>query len=148
MQKLQHQILCFDGFTLDLTRGCLRGRGDEEIKLRPKSFEVLKYLVENNSRLVSKDELVGAVWPGTAVTDDSLVQCLIEVRRALGNSGQPIIKTVPRRGYIFEPEVVRHDSAARAIVYTEEIEGVSRFFRLSRRATESPVAAGRTPGGR
>ena len=58
-----------------------------EVKLRPKSFEVLKYLVENSGRLVSKDELIAAVWPETSVTDDSLVQCLIEVRRALNNSG-------------------------------------------------------------
>ena len=49
---------------------------------------------------------MGAVWPDTAVTDDSLVQCLIEVRRALGDSKQEIIKTVPRRGYIFELDVI------------------------------------------
>ena len=74
MQKLSHQIHSFDEFTLDLTRGCLL-YGQEEIKLRPKSFEVLKYLVENNGRLISKDELIQTVWIDTAVTDDSLVKC-------------------------------------------------------------------------
>ena len=81
MQHFQHQTLSFNDFTLDLARGCLL-RGIDEVKLRPKSFEVLKYLVSSAGRLVSKDELIAAVWPDTAVTDDSLVQCLIEVRRA------------------------------------------------------------------
>src|SRR2546421_643810 len=104
MQKLSHQTYYFDGFTLDLTRGCL-ARGSEEIKLRPKPFAALKYLVENPSRLISKAELIQTIWPDTAVTDDSLVQCLMEVRRALGDDAQQIIKTVPRRGYIFEQPV-------------------------------------------
>ena len=127
MQKLQHQILSFNDFTLDLTRGCLLAR-QIEVKLRPKSFEVLKYLVENSGRLVGKDELIAAVWPDTSVTDDSLVQCLIEVRRALNNSGQQMIKTVPRRGYIFEPEVVRRESAVCEMVNTEQSEGVTLPF--------------------
>src|SRR6267143_4130256 len=101
MQKLSHQTHSFDVFTLDLTRGCLR-RGSQEIKLRPKAFDVLSYLVKNHGRLVSKDELIKAVWPDAFVTDDSLVQCLMEVRRALGDEAQQIIKTVPRRGYIFD----------------------------------------------
>jgi TolB-like protein/Tfp pilus assembly protein PilF len=108
MQKadLQHRIFSFDDFTLDLTRGRLLGPGGAELKLRPKSFEVLLHLVENSRRLISKDELMAAIWRNTAVTDDSLVQCLIEVRRALGDSVQRMIRTVPRRGYIFEPHVV------------------------------------------
>ena len=126
-EKLQHRTLSFDGFTLDLTRGGLL-RGTEEVKLRPKSFEVLKYLVENSGRLLSKEELIGAVWPDTAVTDDSLVQCLIEVRRALDDSLQRLVKTVPRRGYIFEGEVKAYDLEGREVVYTEELEGVHVAF--------------------
>jgi len=45
--------------------------------------------------------LIKAVWPDSFVTDDSLVQCLVEIRRALGDEAQACIKTVPRRGYIF-----------------------------------------------
>jgi len=104
MQTRSRQIRCFDGFTLDLTRGCLL-RGAREIKLAPKPFEALKYLVENPGRLISKAELIETIWPDTAVTDDSLVQCLMEVRRALGNDAQQFIKTVPRRGYIFDRPV-------------------------------------------
>ena len=105
MQRLTHQTRCFDGFTLDLRRGCLL-RGAQEIKLRPKPFEALKYLVENSGRLINKAELIQVLWPETAVTDDSLVQCMIEVRRALGDEAQQMIKTVPRRGYIFDRPVV------------------------------------------
>jgi DNA-binding winged helix-turn-helix (wHTH) protein len=119
MQKLAHEIYFFDEFQLDLTRGCLF-RGTLEINLRPKSFDVLKYLTENHGRLVSKDELIEAVWNETAVTDDSLVQCMKDIRHALGDDTQQIIKTVPRRGYIFEKEVTENG----ATFYTEETSGV------------------------
>ena len=83
----------FDGFTLDLTRGCLL-RGGSELKLRPKSFKALVYLVDNAGRLISKQELIAAIWPDVTVTDDSLVQCLIEVRKTLGGDAQRYVKTV------------------------------------------------------
>src|SRR5207237_10210445 len=105
MQRLTHQTRCFDGFTLDLTRGCLL-RGNQEIKLPPKPYDALKYLVENSGRLISKAELIQTLWPDTAVTDDSLVQCLREVCRAIGDEAQQVIKNLTRRGYIF----VRHVS--------------------------------------
>ena len=105
MLQPRDPVLRFDGQTLDLRRGCLLGRDGEEVKLRPKSFEVLRYLVENSGRLIAKEELIGSIWPETAVTDDSLVQCLIDVRRALADYGQRLVKTVPRRGYIFQAEV-------------------------------------------
>ncbi len=144
MQKLSHQTHSFDGFTLDLTRGCLL-RGLEEVKLRPKAFEVLSYLVENNGRLVSKDELIHAVWVDTAVTDDSLVQCLMEVRRALGDEAQQIIKTVPRRGYIFDKEVSENGSAAHLTTYTEETAGVQVIIEEQTDEHEPNEIAGQTP---
>jgi DNA-binding winged helix-turn-helix (wHTH) protein/Tol biopolymer transport system component len=119
MQQLAHEVYTFDEFRLDLTRGCLF-RGTLELKLRPQSFDVLKYLTENHGRLVSKKELIESVWQGMAVTDDSLVQCLKDIRHALGDDAQRIIKTVPRRGYIFEKEV--SDSAT--VIYAEETSGV------------------------
>src|SRR2546428_13845468 len=122
MQKVFHQVFFFDGFTLDLTRGCLL-HFQHEIKLRPKSFEVLKYLVENNGRLISKDELIAAVWIDTAVTDSSLVQCLKDIRHALRDEAQQIIKTVHGRGYIFDREVSDNGTNART-TYTEETAGV------------------------
>src|SRR5262249_30490632 len=106
MREVDCSSYSFGEFTLDLARGCLM-RGPEELKLRPKSFKTFSYLVENHGRLVSKSELIGAVWPDVAVTDDSLVQCLIEIRKALGDS-QHYIKTVPRRGYIFTAELKKN----------------------------------------
>jgi adenylate cyclase len=96
--------LRFDGYVLDLARGCLLLEGNE-ISLRPKTFAVLNYLVANAERLVSKDELFAAVWPNLAITDDALVQSIGELRRALGDDGARLIKTVPRRGYRFESVV-------------------------------------------
>jgi DNA-binding winged helix-turn-helix (wHTH) protein len=90
----------FADFTLDLEDGFLR-RGAEEIVLRPKAFEVLAYLVEHQGRLVTKDALMNAVWPDTEVTDNSLARCLLEIRRALDDDSQQMIRTLPRRGYIF-----------------------------------------------
>jgi DNA-binding winged helix-turn-helix (wHTH) protein len=84
---------------LDLSRMCLIGR-DGAIELRPKTFELLKYFVEHPGRVISKDELLRAVWPDVNVTEDSLIHCISEVRRAIGPSGQDLIKTVSRRGYM------------------------------------------------
>jgi len=99
----------FGLFRLDLTRGALF-RSEEPVPVRPKSFEVLHQLVLHAGQLLSREELLGAVWPGLVVTDDSLTQCLIEIRRALGDDGREIIRTVPRRGYRFEAEVKVHYS--------------------------------------
>jgi adenylate cyclase len=96
--------LRFDRYVLDLDRGCLLREGSELV-LRPKTFAVLCHLVENSGRLVSKDELFAAVWPNLAITDDVLVQSIGELRRALGEDGARLIRTIPRRGYRFESEV-------------------------------------------
>jgi adenylate cyclase len=96
--------LQFDCYVLDLDRGCLLLDG-AEIVLRPKTFAVLHYLIENCGRLVSKDELFTAVWPNLVVTDDALVQSVGELRRALGDDGSRLIRTIPRRGYRFEANV-------------------------------------------
>jgi TolB-like protein/DNA-binding winged helix-turn-helix (wHTH) protein/cytochrome c-type biogenesis protein CcmH/NrfG len=96
--------LRFHRYLLDLERGCLLLH-ENEIALRPKTFSVLCYLVKNGQRLVSKDELFAAVWPNVAVTDDTLVQSISELRQAIGDQGARLIRTVPRRGYRFEAEV-------------------------------------------
>lgn len=97
-------VLQFDRFALDLRRGCLRA-GERDIDLRPKSFEVLRHLAENAGRLVPKQELLEAVWPKIAVTDDSLGQCIRELRQKLGDVDHRLIKTVPRRGYLLDVKV-------------------------------------------
>ncbi len=103
--------LRFDGYVLDLDRLCLLLDG-VEIALRPKTFAVLHFLAQNPTRLISKEELFAAVWPSLAITDDVLVQSIGELRRALGDNGARLIRTVPRRGYRFEPVVIAEDLPA------------------------------------
>ena len=106
----------FADFTLDRERASLL-KGGREVKLRPKVYDALAYLVEHRGRVVAKEELIHALWPDAFVTDDSLVQCMVELRRALDDRLQEILKTVPRRGYIFaaqlKPEAVRPKEASR-----------------------------------
>src|SRR5215510_468153 len=103
----------FEGYTLDLAHGSLRA-ADREIPLRPKSFEVLRCLVENADRLVTKDELIKAIWPNVIVTDDALMHCVSEARQAIADSRQTLIATVPRRGYRFAAPVLRLGASAGA----------------------------------
>ena len=110
MHMIVPRRLYFESYTLDLTNCALR-RGREEVRLRPKSFDVLRYLVEHAGRLVSKEELIKAVWPGVFVTDDSLVQCVGDIRGALGDEAHRIVQTVPRRGYLFASAVSTGSSA-------------------------------------
>lgn len=90
----------FGRFVLDLERGCLQD-GHLDLRLRPKSFEVLRNLVEHAGRLMAKDELVRAVWPDVVVSDDSLAHCIRDIRKVLDDRGEQFVKTVPRRGYTF-----------------------------------------------
>src|SRR2546423_9557551 len=77
----------FEGYTLDIARNSLRA-ADREIPLRRKSFELLRYLVENPDRLATREELLKAIWPNVTVTDEVLTQCVSEVRQAIGDSKQ------------------------------------------------------------
>ena len=106
------RVLRFEAFALDLSRCTLR-RGSEELPLRPKSFDVLRYLAEHPSRVVSKAELFEAVWPQVSVTDDSLVQCIKEVRQALGDSERLLLRTVAKRGYVLDARVAQDDDPGR-----------------------------------
>ena len=104
-------MLQFAGYTLDIARNSLRV-ADRDIALRRKSFELLHYLVENPDRLVTKEELLKAIWPNVTVTDEVLTQCVSEIRQAIGDSKQTIIVTVPRRGYRFAAPVLRAATAS------------------------------------
>lgn len=112
MPTIAEQAFAFEGFTLDLRRGSLR-TNDHDIDLRPKSFELLRYLAEHAGRLIPKDELIAAIWPNVTVTDESLTRCISDIRIALGDHDQRIIKTVPRRGYIFAAPVVSNSAATK-----------------------------------
>lgn len=100
----------FNGFTLDLARGALRTVDGAEVPLRPKSFALLRHLAENAGQVVDRDALMQAVWPGIIVTDDSITQCVREIRRVLGDETQQLLRTLPRRGYLLAiPEAALPD---------------------------------------
>lgn len=94
----------FGPFVLDERRAELSGKAGR-IPLRPQSLSVLLVLVANPGRLMTKNDLHEKVWGNRAVTDDSLTQCLIDIRKALGDSDRELVRTVPRRGYMFSGEV-------------------------------------------
>jgi DNA-binding winged helix-turn-helix (wHTH) protein/Tfp pilus assembly protein PilF/TolB-like protein len=98
-------VLRFAGFELDRHRAELRGPDGEAIKLRPKTLGILILLVANPERVVSKQELMDAVWPNIHVGDDSLFQCIRELRTALADDQRQLIKLVSGRGYLFTAEV-------------------------------------------
>lgn len=107
------RILRFDRFVLDLARGSLR-LDDRELELRPKTFEVLCVLAGRAGQLVGKEELQKAVWKNIVVSDDSLVQCIWQLRHALGDDQHRLIKTVARRGYLLDAKVSECVSRASA----------------------------------
>ncbi len=117
------QINLFQDFTLDLARGSLL-RDGQPIHLRPQSYEVLKYLVENKGRLISKDQLIEEVWQGRAVTDGSLGKCIEEVREALGENARLYVRNVRGRGYIFDPEADEQPTSEKQRVWSEQVDVV------------------------
>ena len=98
----------FGRFRLDLNEACLWD-GDQRQKLRPKTFDLLVYLVEHAGELVTRNELFNALWPDTVVADGVLTTCIGELRKIFGETAQQpkIIATVHRRGYRFIAPVSR-----------------------------------------
>ncbi|WP_213955406.1 winged helix-turn-helix domain-containing protein [Variovorax sp. dw_954] len=97
-------LLVFAGFEFDPRRDELR-KGGAPIALRPKPLALLRHLLKNPARLLMKDELIAALWGPTVVTDDSLVQCVGDLRAALDDRDLRLIKTLPRRGYMLDTTV-------------------------------------------
>lgn len=95
----------FAGFEFDFERGEFRRLDGEIIKLRPKTLAVLHLLVSNSGRILGKQELLTTVWPNIHVGEDSLFQCIREIRTALGDDSRQIVKSVSGRGYLFDVEV-------------------------------------------
>src|SRR5690242_19690530 len=102
--SVQHPsgIYHFGTFTLDVAQRRL-SRGEEQIQLRMKAFDTLRLLVENAGHLLTKRELMTALWADAAVEENSLTQNISTLRKALGHNadGQPYIETVPKIGYRF-----------------------------------------------
>lgn len=96
------RVYILDGVEIDTSRVVVR-RAGEECRLRPKTFSLLIYLLENRNRLVPKQELIEQLWPDTAVSDGALARCVNEIRTVLGeDSRNPrFVRTAARIGYQF-----------------------------------------------
>jgi class 3 adenylate cyclase len=97
--------LRFGPFTLDLRRSALFANGRGEIPLRPRSFALLRFLIDHAGILVSRETIRKAIWPNVFVVDDNITQCVGDVRRALGTAAPEFLRTIPRRGYLFSGQV-------------------------------------------
>jgi DNA-binding winged helix-turn-helix (wHTH) protein/Flp pilus assembly protein TadD len=98
-------VLRFSGFELDPERAELRRPDAETIKLRPKTLEMLRLFAANAGRVLSKQQLMEAVWPNVHVGEDSLFQCIREIRAALGDDKRQVVRVISGRGYLFQAEV-------------------------------------------
>ena len=98
-------MLRFSGFELDPERAELRAPDGGTIRLRPKTLEILRLLAGNAGRVLSKQQLMEAVWPNVHVGEDSLFQCIREIRTALGDDKRQVVRVISGRGYLFQAEV-------------------------------------------
>jgi DNA-binding winged helix-turn-helix (wHTH) protein/tetratricopeptide (TPR) repeat protein len=111
-------VLRFSGFELDQERAELRRPDGEITKLRPKALEMLQLFAANAGRVLSKQQLMEAVWPNVHVGEDSLFQCVREIRAALGDDKRQLVRVISGRGYLFQVDVTdtgpapQHDAAA------------------------------------
>jgi predicted ATPase/DNA-binding winged helix-turn-helix (wHTH) protein len=112
---MQNTHLSFGPFRFDEINECL-WQGARAIPLRPKPFSVLKYLVEHPGILVTKQQLLQDVWPGTFVSDSVLKDCIRQLRHALNDDAKSphFIETSHRRGYRFIAPVVENSAPERS----------------------------------
>lgn len=83
----------------DLNTATLSDKDGQPVPLRNKSKAVLIYLLERRNRTVTKTEILDSVWADVTVSDESLVQCIADIRRLIGADARQIVETVPREGY-------------------------------------------------
>ena len=96
----------FGEYSLDTVKYELK-HGDQKVSLEPQVFDVLRFLMENRERVVSKDDLIDAVWGGRIVSDATLSSRISAARSAVGDTGdaQSVIRTIPKRGFQFVIEL-------------------------------------------
>lgn len=97
---------CFKDFCLLPDQARLL-KGNNEIRMAPKTFHFLSVLVQAENALVEREMLFDMLWKGRTVSDESLAQVVAQCRRALGDSAarQAMVQTIPKRGFRFVPEI-------------------------------------------
>jgi Tol biopolymer transport system component/DNA-binding winged helix-turn-helix (wHTH) protein len=129
MTEQKGRIFRFAEFEVREGEFCLL-RGGESIPVEPKAFRVLLYLLRNPQRLVTKDELLDAVWQETSVSENSLTRSVALLRRLLGDDTREprYIATVPTVGYRFVADVTsREESAATLLAPSDSLPAEGRF---------------------
>jgi DNA-binding winged helix-turn-helix (wHTH) protein len=99
-------LLPCGAFRLDLARGRLVDGAGRPVALRPKSVALLEALLRRQGVVVAVGALLDEVWGDAAVTPDSVTQCVIEIRRALGQRAGLVLRTLRGRGYVLEPDAM------------------------------------------
>lgn len=130
VKHLQKQELYqFDEFTLDVSSGFLSHSG-EPVKLAPKVYNALVYLIENRDRIVSKDELFAELWPDTFVEDNALSYTISQLRKALAihEPETVFIETVPRRGFRFVGRLNESSAIVRSAEHVIERQTVEEIW--------------------
>jgi DNA-binding winged helix-turn-helix (wHTH) protein len=100
---MRREQVTLPSHVVDLAADELRSTTGDRVELRPRSLAVLRLLAQNAGRLVCKNEIIAEVWDDVVVTDDSLTQCIADIRKAIGEGEHRILRTVPRRGYLLVP---------------------------------------------
>lgn len=107
----------FEDFAFDTERREMH-RGEVPLPVAPQVFDLLEYLIRNRERVISKDELINAVWSGRIISDEALTTRLNVARKAIGDNGleQRSIKTFPRKGFRFVGEVHEEPTSGGAVL--------------------------------
>ncbi|MCI0724709.1 MAG: transcriptional regulator, partial [Acidobacteria bacterium] len=123
MKSQPQQQYEFGPFRLDTSEHSLL-RDGQVVPLEPKVFNLLRVLVENDGRLLQKEELLKVVWPDSFVEEGNLNRNISILRKALGedSSGKPYIETVPKRGYRFVANVKKIVGNGSGSIDTEAIQ--------------------------
>ncbi|HMS40024.1 MAG TPA: transcriptional regulator [Pyrinomonadaceae bacterium] len=113
MEEKRGKTYVFADFRFDMPEKILR-RGETEIALPPKVLDVLCRLIESEGKIVSKDELMSAVWADSFVEEGNLSQSIYTIRRALGKDADDknIVETVPRRGFRIAVPITQNGASA------------------------------------
>jgi DNA-binding winged helix-turn-helix (wHTH) protein/TolB-like protein/Tfp pilus assembly protein PilF len=140
----QSSVFRFGDFVLDGSQRRLLRSGDD-VYLPPKTFELLSYLLQNRGRVLTKTELLEAVWPDVNVVENTLAQRIREIREALGDGahGGRFLKTVPRVGYQFIGKVDDEPTGVMATPAIASLEGAGAVPIAARRDVETDVPANR-----
>ncbi len=117
----------FNGYAYSTAHKDVQDLSGQSAGLRHQTIEVFRILQEHEGQVISRDELINQVWPGKVATDDSVTQCISEIRKVLGDKNKAVVQTIPKKGYrLVAPQKQQKKMAqAKAILYRQRIRELS-----------------------